>query len=149
VPGSLIDANLWVALTFDGHAFHGEATAVVSRASAGAPAYFCEASERSWLRLVTTPAIQRSCHAELLTNEAALELRANWLAQPGIGLLLEEPEGTRELWHRLAGVPAAAPKVWMDAYLAAFAISGGFEFVTLDGDFSKYERVGLNLAIPR
>ena len=59
----------------------------------------------------------------------------------------EEPPGTPALWHRLASHNAASPKVWMDAYLAAFAISGGLRMVSLDQDFKNFVRNGLKLAL--
>lgn len=37
--------------------------------------------------------------------------------------------------------------VWMDAYLAAFAIGHAVEFVTLDQDFKRYEKDGLKLKL--
>jgi hypothetical protein len=40
-----------------------------------------------------------------------------------------------------------APKLWMDAYLAAFAIAGGMRIVTLDKDFRNFESQGLNLLL--
>ena len=58
-----------------------------------------------------------------------------------------EHEGVVTLWHRLASRSTASPKVWMDAYLAAFAISGGLCLVTLDHDFKSYENQGLELAL--
>jgi len=147
VRGSLIDSNLWVALTFSGHPFHAEGQEMLSRFSKKNPANFCEATERSWLRLITTPAVQKSCQSKIVTNATALELRSLWMADPGIKFLNHEPEGTRELWHQLAGISSASPKVWMDAYLAAFAISGEMPFLTLDRDFQKYESKGLNLSL--
>jgi predicted nucleic acid-binding protein len=59
----------------------------------------------------------------------------------------DEPPGTVALWHRLAAGDTASPKVWMDAYLAAFAISGGRSVVTLDRDFKRYEAHGLGLRL--
>ena len=41
--------------------------------------------------------------------------------------------------------PPASPKVWMDAYLAAFAIRAGLPFATLDADFRRFEAAGLDL----
>ena len=35
----------------------------------------------------------------------------------------------------------------MDAYLAAFAISGGMHLVTLDKDFRSFESMGLDLLL--
>ncbi len=61
---------------------------------------------------------------------------------------LDEPLGVVPVWHRLAGLQSASPKVWMDAYLAAFAIAGELQMVTFDRDFKSYMRYGLNLSIP-
>jgi predicted nucleic acid-binding protein len=38
-------------------------------------------------------------------------------------------------------------KVWMDAYLAAFAIGHAIEFVTLDQDFKRFVKDGLKLTL--
>ena len=38
-------------------------------------------------------------------------------------------------------------KAWIDAYLAAFAISDGLQFVTADKDFNAYQRHGLALML--
>ncbi len=140
---------MWVALTFSAHPFHAEGQEMIGRFSEKNPANFCEATEHSWLRLITTPAVQKSCQSELVTSAKALELRSLWMADPRIKFLNHEPEGTRELWHQFAGIPSASPKVWMDAYLAAFAISGEMPLLTLDRDFLKYESKGLNLSLLR
>ena len=47
----------------------------------------------------------------------------------------------------LAGLGTASPKVWMDAYLAAFAIAGRLRLVTLDRDFKSYVSHGLDLSL--
>ncbi len=39
----------------------------------------------------------------------------------------------------------ASPKVWMDAYLAAFAVAGNYQFVTNDKAFRQFE--GLDLVM--
>lgn len=49
------------------------------------------------------------------------------------------------LWWRLAGLEEAAPKRWMDAYLAAFAIRGSLRMITLDRDFQQFLAAGLDL----
>ena len=48
------------------------------------------------------------------------------------------------LWHRLAARDTASPKVWMDAYLAAFAMNARLRLVTLDQDFKAFEAQGLD-----
>ena len=44
-----------------------------------------------------------------------------------------------------AQLSSASPKVWTDAYLAAFAIGHDQELVTIDSDFKNFEKAGLNL----
>ena len=42
---------------------------------------------------------------------------------------------------------SASPKVWTDAFLAAFAIGHAVEFVTLDSDFKRFVKAGLKLQL--
>jgi predicted nucleic acid-binding protein len=37
--------------------------------------------------------------------------------------------------------------LWIDAYLAAFAIAGGYRLLTLDRDFRQYVSAGLALRV--
>ena len=58
----------------------------------------------------------------------------------------DEPPGVVALWRAMASRDAASPKVWMDAYLAVFAIGGGLRMVTLDCDFKNFVPQGHDLA---
>lgn len=49
------------------------------------------------------------------------------------------------LWKELALRETASPKLWMDAYLAAFAIAGRFRMVTTDAAFRQFR--GLDLLL--
>jgi uncharacterized protein len=60
---------------------------------------------------------------------------------------VEEPIGVLALWRTFSALDTASPKVWMDAYLAAFAIAGGLRMVTFDGDFRNYTSKGLALEL--
>lgn len=51
------------------------------------------------------------------------------------------------LWRTFADLGTASPKVWMDGYLAAFAVAGGLRMVTLDADFRIYTTRGLMLQL--
>ena len=39
----------------------------------------------------------------------------------------------------------ASPKLWMDAYLAAFALTGGYRMVTTDTAFRQFQ--GLDVLV--
>lgn len=58
---------------------------------------------------------------------------------------LEEPAGLEVHWKPFASQSVASPKLWMDAYLAAFAIAGGLELVSTDHGFLQF--AGLNVWI--
>lgn len=146
MAGSLVDSSVWVAAVFPRHPHHHPAQQELSIATSRAPAVFCRATQQSFLRLITTPQILRAYAAEAMTNRSAWKTFELLRAQPGI-TVRDEPPGSVALWHRLAAGDTASPKVWMDAYLAAFAIAGGLDFVTLDRDFKIYEAHGLRLRL--
>ena len=146
MPESLVDSNLWVASLFPAHEFHDAARKVIGRATASSPVVFCRATQMSVLRLITTPRLLEFYRAEGLTNRDALAALHALLARSGVRER-EEPPGTVALWHRLASKNSASPKLWMDAYLAAFALAGGMRLVTLDRDFKAFVGEGLDLTL--
>ena len=143
---TLFDSNVWLALTFSAHPHHSLAKEIFDATTREKPACFCRATQQSFLRLATTPALLRVYGAEGFTNLDAVSLIAALTKLPNIRML-PEPLELDSLWHRLAGLPTASPKVWMDAYLAAFAIRHEAEFVTLDRDFRNFEKDGLKLRL--
>ena len=67
-------------------------------------------------------------------------------ALPQVGFR-DEANGLYAIWRQSAALDSASPKVWMDAYLAAFAITGGLRLVTLDRDFRNFVVQGLDLEL--
>jgi len=98
------------------------------------------------LRLVTTPALLKAYGAQGFTNRDAWLALDSLLALPQV-CEREELQGIATTWRRLSSLDTASSKVWMDAYLAAFAMAGGMLLVTLDRDFKKFEAEGLKLAL--
>jgi toxin-antitoxin system PIN domain toxin len=145
--GILVDTSVWVAAFFEEHEFFPQANRFISLRTAKEPALFCRASEQSWLRLLTTPSLHKLYKTPNTTNRHAVAILSNWRAQTHVDCLDSEPSGTRELWLELASIASASPKVWMDAYLAAFAIRAGLPFATLDADFRRFETAGLELRL--
>ena len=144
--GFLIDSNCWLAIAFDRHGSHRAAIEAISGTTAELPACFCRATEQSVLRLLSTTAIQAMYESPLITNEGAIRLLNEWHSEPNV-TFVDEPAGTRDCWFSLAICNTPSPKLWMDAYLAAFAISGQFRFVTNDKAFRQFESQGLDLQL--
>lgn len=147
MPGTLVDTSVWVAAFFEEHEFFTPANSFITSRNAGEPALFCRATEQSWLRLITTPSLHKVYKSQKPSSQEATAILTNWYAQLHVRCLDAEPGGTRELWLKLAAIPSASPKVWMDGYLAAFAIRSGLPLATLDADFRRFEVAGLDLLL--
>lgn len=145
MPGYFLDTNVWIALNFEEHPHNARAIAFVDSCTTNSPALFSRAVENSTLRLMSNPSVCRAYNSPPLTNEQAAIILKDWRAHDHIGCFDVEPEKTRELWLELASIPSSSPKVWMDAYLAAFAIRAERPFATFDADFRRFEAKGLRL----
>lgn len=129
----LPDVNVWLALAFSAH-FHHPAADAWFRALTTDVCYFCRTTQQGFLRLATNPAAMK---ADAVTLDRAWQLYDTMLADPRIGYA-QEPAGLDPKWRSFTQSSTFSPKVWTDAYLAAFAVAGNFEIVTFDSGFSQY-----------
>jgi len=137
VPAALLDTSVWLAAVFPTHPLQTPAREYLQRASAAEPAVFCRATPQSFLRLASTPALLKAYGAIGLTNRDAVAALAVLMTLPQV-CEREEPRGCFALWQQLATRDTASPKVWMDAYLTAFAICGGWRLVSPDRDLKDF-----------
>lgn len=79
---------------------------------------------------------------DALTNCEAWAAYEAFLADPRIAFAVE-PGGLEPTWKALADRPLSSPKLWMDAYLAAFAIAGNHQLVTTDTAFHQFDELDL------
>ena len=140
---TLVDTSVWVALIVDNHQFNAVTRAWLAEREQSATAAFCRAIQQSLLRLLTTAAVFPP-HERPMTNAQAWAAYHALVADERVSFA-EEPAGVEAVWERLASRRRASPKLWMDAYLAAFAIAGGYQFVTTDRGFRQHE--GLDLLV--
>jgi uncharacterized protein len=146
VPGLLFDTNVWLAAVFAHHPSHALAQRALQQATPTAPAYLCRATQQGFLRLASTPSLSKRYGVSNMTNREAWVTLDLLQALPQVRFV-EEPIGVLALWRTFSTLDSASPKVWMDAYLAAFAIAGGLGMVTFDGDFRTYTSKGLTLEL--
>lgn len=146
MPGSLYDTSAWIAAVFPAHPFHSQVQNSLRTNTSTNPAVFCRSTQQSFLRLLTNPAVTKAFGVEGVSNHDALRALDTFLALPQV-IEQAESEGTVGLWRQMVNRSTASPKLWMDAYLAAFAIAGGLHLVTLDRDFRNFEPAGLALIL--
>lgn len=144
MPAALFDVNVWVALAFTTHPHHEIAKTIFESADRQNPAVTCRAIQQSFLRLVTTPAIQTCYGSERITNTMAWDRWQLLLDFPQT-LHLKEPPDLEAQWRAFAQLDLPGPKRWMDAYLAAFARNYRVHLFTFDSDFRAFDGLQVRL----
>lgn len=144
----LCDVNVWLALALSAHTNHRTARAWLDSIDSPRSIVFCRSTQQSFLRLLTNAAVLAPYGNPPLTNADAWDAYGAFLADDRIVFHEGEPDGLERLWQGFALRPSASPKLWMDAYLAAFAIAGGYQMVTTDAAFHQFEGVDVVVLRP-
>ena len=141
----LCDSNVWLALALSRHAQHAAVREWLETVHDPASVLFCRATQQTFLRLVTNASVLSPYGNPPLTNRQAWEAYQALLVDDRIVFRPEEPAGLEAHWKRFALRETASPKIWMDAYLAAFAFAGGYRMVTTDAAFRQFRGLDLEL----
>lgn len=137
---SLPDVNVLFALMTASHQHQSVALAWMSQREPASVA-ICRVTQMGLLRLLTNPkALPEGAftmtRAWQFMNEAFSDRR-----------IFFAPEAARieVLWQSLSTMPGVGPSAWTDAYLAAFAYGHGYEMVTFDRGFRRWEELQLQV----
>lgn len=140
----LPDVNIWLALTLSGHSHHQAARTWLDTQETLASIFFCRATQQGLVRLLTTAEVLTGYEIPPLTNCEAWAVVESFMADERI-TFANEPEGVEDAWKAMALRDTHSPKLWMDAWLAAFALRSGFQMITTDKAFSQFK--GLDLVV--
>jgi toxin-antitoxin system PIN domain toxin len=140
----LPDVNIWIAMALNGHPFHTASKAWLDGQEESGSILFCRPTQQGLVRLLTTAAVMRGYGSVALGNTAAWNVFEDFERDTRIRFA-HEPPGLEETWKFLALRKAPSPKLWMDAYLAAFAIRSGFQLVSADKAFSQFKDLDFHL----
>lgn len=141
----LCDSNIWLALVLSQHQHHRAVQAWLGTIERPGAVCFCRVTQQSLLRLLTTAAVMSRYGNSPLTNRQAWQLYEHILTDDRIVARIAEPPRLETRWKALAVSGLASPKVWMDAYLAGFALAGGYGLVTTDKAFRAFPGLDLTL----
>ena len=143
----LADSNIWLALTLSAHEFHLPARNWFSDQSRRGSVVFCRATQQSFLRLLTTRSVFASYAMNPMGNKKAWSVYESFVADRRVGWA-DDPRDLDHQWKKWTSNPMPSPKLWMDAYLAAFASTGKFQLVTTDRGFRQFDGIDL-LLLPK
>jgi hypothetical protein len=123
----LPDVNVWLALAYEGHAYHAVASAWLAENDA-TQVLFCRVTQMGLLRLLTLEAVMGP---DVLAQTRAWSAYDRLSSDERIAFA-SEPPGVENQWRRFTRERRPRPRAWTDAYLAAFAASGRHRLVTFD-----------------
>ena len=124
---NFLDANVWLALLWSRHIHADDAREWFERSS-DEKFLFCRITQITVLRLLTTAAVMG---ADVKGMHEAWNLWDRVCADDRIEFL-SEPEAIEREFRGFSSRRSASPKVWVDAYLLAFASVVGLKLVTFD-----------------
>jgi uncharacterized protein len=124
---NFLDANVWLALLWSRHT-HSEKAREWFERSSEEKFFFCRITQITVLRLLTTTAVMGN---DVKKMHEAWELWDRVCADDRIEFL-SEPEAIEQEFRPLSARQSPSPKVWVDAYLLAFASVAGLKLVTFD-----------------
>jgi uncharacterized protein len=137
----LPDVNVLLALAFDAHQHHPLAMEWISKAD---DCRVCRITQSGFLRLATNPAV---------FGDETLNLSQAWavydtLMEDERFTFTAEPLGFEHLWRRMTNVTTYSPRIWMDRYLAAFAMADSLTLATLDRTFAALPELSVHVLTP-
>ena len=141
----LPDVNVWLALTINSHVHHAGAARWLAGVRANGVIAFCRATQQGYLRILSNPGVQGAYQLPALTNAQAWDAYEALCSDDRI-TFAAEPEGIDPVWREFAARNTASPKLWTNAYLAAFALAGHHELATFDARLWQF--AGLKVIVP-
>ena len=118
---ALCDVNFLVAMCHRSHQHHAAAKAWLDGGGADQGIVLCRVSQLGMLRLLTNPAIMQG---EVCTTDEAWETHDTLMRDSRFSFR-EEPFGLQAKLREFTRGFSFSPKLWQDAYLAAFAVNSG------------------------
>lgn len=133
----LADTNVWLGLIISSHRHHRACLRWIDDVEDVGAIVLPRLVQLSVLRLLTTTAVLAPHQRPPLTNAEAWTVMDAVAADERVVLDLEEPP-LDTTWRAMSARPTASPKMWMHAYLAAYASTADCTLVTLDGAFAQF-----------
>jgi hypothetical protein len=130
----LLDVNLWLALAFESHVHHATARNWFD-ALGDDRCSFCRMTQQGFLRLATNP---KAFGDEAATLAEAWHIYDAFISDPRV-VFTDEPPNVENQWRAYTNAESFSPKVWNDAFLAAFARTAKYDLITFDRGFVQFK----------
>lgn len=133
----LVDVNLLLALVTDRHVHHRDAVLWIDKVPAR-NAVICRTVQLGLLRLLNNPAVMKE---DAIPASACWTLWRHLLEDERVRFEAGEPGGLEAVFEEFTQDRTFSPRLWSDAYLAAYARAGEYALVTFDRGFRSFGRL--------
>ena len=137
---ALCDANLVLALVYERHTHHRQAILWLDTRRAR-EAILCRMVQLALLRLLTNSTVMQE---DTCNHHRAWQIWDTLLTDERF-LFLEEPGNIGNYFRFYTRADTSSPKLWQDAYLAAFSRSAAIQIATFDRGFQRFADLSLIL----
>jgi len=133
---TLCDVNFLLALCYEGHVHHPQALAWLDQ-QGDLEVTICRNSQLGLLRLLSNPAVMG---IDVCTQDQAWAIY-DAVASDGRFEFSLEPQNLEIFLRKYSTSSQVSPKLWQDAYLAAFARAGNLRLVTFDQGYRRFNEL--------
>ncbi len=135
----LCDVNFLVALFYAGHRHSERAVAWLEKQDMPGSILVCRVAQMGALRVLTNQAWMK----DEVKTPAEFWRAWDGLLNDGRFATVNESPGFEKAWRSLTSRYTRGKMAETDAYLAAFATSGGYGMLTFDREFARFKGIVL------
>jgi toxin-antitoxin system PIN domain toxin len=122
------DVNVWLALNYEKHVHNASAVRWYKTLDPAVVFVFCRHTQLGLFRLLSSQAVLKE---DTLDQNQCWSVFDRWIDSDAV-LLAQEPPNLDSALRARTSASLAAPKMWADDYLAAFAEVANLTLVTFD-----------------
>ena len=137
---TLCDANILLALSYEQHVHHPIALAWLNSQGTN-EVVLCRITQLSLLRLLCNASVMQ---ADVCSLQKAWSIYDAILADSRFAFQSEH-DFLEISFRKFTSTNLTSPKLWQDAYLAAFAIAANLQLITIDRGFRQFSGLNLHL----
>jgi uncharacterized protein len=141
IVSTLCDVNVLLALVTDRHALHTTAVHWFDDVPPGG-ATICRVVQLGLLRLLNNPSVMRE---DTLDAATCWDIWHQLLEDQRLRYTPIEPNGLDAAFERFTTGKVFTPRLWTDAYLAAYALVSSLVLVTFDQGFRQFDSLECHL----
>ncbi len=142
---SLCDVSFLLPLCYAQHEHHLVAKSDLETVSSKGELAVCRNSQLGLLRLLSNRVVMQS---SVCTTDQAWSVYDTLMSDDRF-CFQGEPTGVETKLRELTRGLPFSPKLWQDAYLAAFAVRAGMRLVTFDAGFRRFKGLECSILMPK